>query len=89
MGDLPEERLLCLVRAARMYLDTTASLAPPPRSLFLSPRCPSRCLSRNALSYFLRQVISYAGAIQSDQTSLPRAHSIRGVATSTAFLHNW
>ena len=39
-------------------------------------------------SYFLRLVIP-AGNPQDDQTSLPRAHSIRDVATSAAFLHNW
>ena len=89
VGDLLEERLLCPVRAVRTYLDATSSLAPRPRSLFVSPRCPSRSLSKNALSYFLHQVISTAGAIQGDQSCLPRAHSIRGVATCTAFLHNW
>ena len=35
VGDLPEERLRFPVRAARTYLDTTAPLAPHPRSLFL------------------------------------------------------
>ena len=47
VGDLPEERLLCLVRAVRVYLDTTSSLIPRPRSLFVSPCCPLRALSKN------------------------------------------
>ena len=89
VGDLPEERLLCLVRAVRAYLDITSSLAPCPRLLFVSPRCLSRSLSKNALSYFLRQVISDAGAILDESMGLSRAHSIRGVATSAAFLRNW
>ena len=60
VGDLLEERLLCPVKAVRMYLDTTASLAPRPRSLFVSPRCPSWSLSKNALSYFLRYFFSWS-----------------------------
>ena len=85
---LPEERLLCPVRAVRTCLDATASLSPHPRSLFVSPCCPPRSVSKNALSYFLRQVISSAGALRGDPTSLPRAHSIGGVATSATFLHS-
>ena len=54
VGDLPEERLLCPVRAVRTYLDITASLSPRPRFLFVSPRCPLWSLSKNALSFFLR-----------------------------------
>ena len=33
VGDLPEERLLCPVRAVHVYLEMTSSLAPQPRSL--------------------------------------------------------
>ena len=89
MGDLSEERLLCPVRVVWKYLDTAASLSPRPRSLFVSPHCPLRSLSKNALSYFLRQIISSAGALRGDPTSLRLAHSIGGVATSAAFLHSW
>ena len=76
VGDLPEERFPCSVQAVRIYLDLTSSLSLRPRSLFVSPRCHSRSLSKNALSFFLRQVIFYAGAIQADSSGLPRAHSI-------------
>ena len=44
MGDLPEEGFLCPVRVVGMYLGTAASLAPRPRSLLISPRCPLRSL---------------------------------------------
>ena len=44
---------------------------------------------RNALSSFLRHVISSAGALRGDQTNPPQAHSLRGVATYAAFLRNW
>ena len=99
VGDLPEELFLCPVSALRHYLSRTASLSPRPRSLFVSPRSPSRSLSKNALSFFLRDVIfrasssssSSAGsssASSSRSSSSYRAHSVRGVAASWAFAWN-
>ena len=58
---LDDDLLLCPVRALRIYLDRTASFAPRHR-LFVSPRRPSHSLSKNAVSFFLRDVISSAGA---------------------------
>ena len=81
VGDLPEELLLCPVRALRIYLSRTASLSPSPRSLFVSPRAPSRPLSMNAFSFFLRDLITRA-------SSAFHAHSVRGVAASWAFSRN-
>ena len=46
VGDLPEERLLGPVQALRTYLAATASLAPRPHSLFMSPSFPSRSVQR-------------------------------------------
>ena len=89
VGDLPDELLLCPVRALRSYLSRTSSIAPRPRTLFVSPRS----LSKNALSFFLRDVISraYSSPSSSTSTSAPsssRAHSVRGVAASWAFARN-
>ena len=56
VGDLPDELLLCPVRALRSYLARTSSLSPRPRTLFVSPRS----FSKNALRFFLRDVISRA-----------------------------
>ena len=78
-----------LVRAVQCYLDATSSLTPRPRLLFMSPRCPSLALSKNALSYFLRPVIFDAGAVWDISAGAPRAHSVWGVSTSAAFLWNW
>ena len=89
VGDLPKEHLLCPVYAVRIYLDTTTSLTLRPRSLFVSPRCLLRALSKNVLLLFLRQVISDAGAIWDISAGPPRAHSVRGVATLAVFLCNW
>ena len=49
---LQEELLLCPVRALHIYLDRSASFSPLPRRLFISPRRPSRALSKNAISFF-------------------------------------
>ena len=93
VGDLPDELLLCPVRALRVYLSRTSSIEPRPRTLFVSPRSTSRSLSKNALSFFLRDVISraYSSPSSSTSTSTPsssQAHSVRGVATSWAFARN-
>ena len=58
VGSLPGEMLLCPVRALQVYLRCTASLSSRPQSLLVSPRAPSRPMSKNALSFFLRSVIS-------------------------------
>ena len=95
--DLADELLLCPVRALRSYLSRTSSLTPRP--LFVSPRSPSRSLSKNALSFFLRDVISCAYSSSSSSASSgpsssssapssSRAHSVRGVAASWAFARN-
>ena len=100
VGDLPDELLLCPVRALRSYLARTSSLSSRPRALFVSPRSPSRSLSKNALSFFLRNVISRAYSSSSSSASSSgssssasapsssRAHSVRGVATSWVFARN-
>ena len=58
-------------------------------TLFVSPRSPSRAISKNAISYFLQEVISGDGAVRGDEGPPLRAHSIRRVSTSAAFLQNW
>ena len=55
----------------------------------MSPRSPSRPISRNVVSYFLREVISESGAVKQDVAAPLHAHSVRGVATSVSFLRNW
>ena len=91
VGNDPDELLLCPVRALKIYLERTAPLLPSPRSLFRSPRNPSRQISKNAVSFFLREVISKSYNSSPDPGPSVRigAHSIRGMATSTAFLKNF
>ena len=80
---LDDDLLLCPVRALRICLDRTLSLAPSRRRLFVSPSCPTHAMSKNAVSFFLREVIHGAEA------GTVRAHDIRGVSTSVAFHRNW
>ena len=85
---LPEELLLCPVRSLSAYLTRTSQVVNRPRRLFVSPKCPSRAISKNGISYLLREVIVQSGAsAQSGQA--PRANNIRGIATSSAFFRNW
>ena len=85
---MPEDLLLCPVRALSAYLDRTSGIVDRPRRLFVSSKCPSRAFSKNGISYMLRAVIVQSAA-SSQSGQVPRAHSIRGIATSSAFLRNW
>ena len=80
--------LLCPVRALRLYLLRARSLSPCRHRLFVSPRRLSRAMSKNAVSFFLREVISAAEAARPHVGSL-RAHEVRSVSTSVAFHRNW
>ena len=85
---LDDDILLCPVRALRIYLDRTSTLAPLRHRLFVSPCCPSRTISKNAISFFLRDIITAAGASR-PEVGRVRAHDVRSVSTSVAFHRNW
>ena len=79
---------------------SAGKVASRPRTLFVSLRSPSRSLSKNALSFFLPDVIyrAYSSSSSTSSSSGPStsasapssscAHSVRGVATSWAFARN-
>ena len=85
---LDDDLLLCPVRALCIYLDRTRSLSLLRHRLFVSPRRPSRTMSKNAVSFFLREVIHAAGVSRPEVGSV-RAHEIRSVSTSVTFHRNW
>ena len=87
-ADLSEDLLLCPVRSLSAYVARTSQFVNRPRRLFVSPRCSSCAMSRNGISFFLREVIVHSGA-SSEAVVAPSAHSIRGIATSSAFFRNW
>ena len=85
-----DELLLCPVRAIKKYLKLS-SHPKRAKSLFVSPRNPTRPLSQNACSAFLREVIFNAYQnIKTDTKTFTRinSHEIRGVATSLRFKYN-
>ena len=85
VGDLPE-RVLCLVRAVRYLRRAARSVEFTPSRLFVSPSDPRRSMSKNGMSFFLRQLITESGAVSSSVP--PRAHDIRGIATSLNYYSN-
>ena len=79
------------------FLAKTESVSNPlPRSVIVqsladfvgsvSPSDPKRTMSKNAMSFFLRQLITESGAVSS--LVPPRAHDIRGIATSLNYYSN-
>ena len=85
VGDLPE-RVLCPVCAIRYLRRAARSVEFTPSRLFVSPSDPKRTMSKNAMSFFLRQLITESGAVSS--LVPPRAHDIRGIATSLNYYSN-
>ena len=84
-GDLPE-RVHCPVRAIRYLRKAARSASFIPSRLFISPRNPERAMSKNAMSFYLRQLIVDSGAVSSARP--PRAHDIRGIATPLNYYSN-
>ena len=81
---MPEDLLQCPVRAFSEYLDCTSGIVNRPRRLFISSKCPSRAISKNDISFMLRAFIIQSSA-SSRSGQVPRAPSIGGIATSSAF----
>ena len=84
-GDLAE-RVQCPVRAIKFLRKAAGSASYTPSRLFISPRNPERAMSKYAISFYLRQLITDSGAVFS--SSPPRAHDIRGIATSLNYYSN-
>ena len=81
---LPDEMLLCPVWALSEYVARTSRFVNRPQRLFVSSCSPSRAMSNNGFSYLLLGVIVHFGASSND-VAAPKAHSIRGIVTSSAF----
>ena len=87
-----EEAKLCPVRTLKEYLKRTRPLvAGSHRHLFCSPRKPKRPMSKNGISFFIRDLIKEAHK-ELKEDMLPmlkvRAHDVRAVATSVNFAKN-
>ena len=80
------EWVQCPVRAIKFLRKAARSPSYIPSRLFVSPRNPERAMSKNAISFSLRQLITDGGAVSSSRP--PRAHDIRGIATSLSYYSN-
>ena len=80
------EWVQCPVRAIKFLRKAARSASYIPSRLFVSPRNPERAMSRNAISFSLRQLITGGGAVSSLRP--PGAHDIRGFATSLSYYSN-
>lgn len=91
LGQEEEERVLCLFRALRYYLNRTEKIRGPSSNHWCTVRNPSHPLSKNALSFSLRNLIREAHS-QIKEDILPnfkvRVHDIRVVSTSLAIKRN-
>ena len=87
VGDMEEELFVCPVRCLNYYLHRTRGPVRP-KSLFISPKNNLRAMSKNAMSFFLRDLISTHGSLRSYEGPRPRAHDVRAMATSLAFARN-
>ena len=85
----PDARLLCPVRAVRRYLDLTAIHRPDRNRLFISPGATRKEVSKNTISFWLRQVISRAHSEAGEPVPRPRARETRGIGPSLLFKSNF
>ncbi|XP_068248828.1 uncharacterized protein [Palaemon carinicauda] len=85
----PDHLLLCPVRSLRRYLKRTAAARPHVQALFVSTGRTKRRVTKNSISSWIRKVISSTLNPDSPPSSRPRAHDVRGVATSLAFKRNF
>ncbi|MEL7079715.1 MAG: hypothetical protein AAGM46_28140, partial [Cyanobacteria bacterium J06582_2] len=89
--DSPEDLKNCPVRVLREYCARVGPLRQGHRNLFCAVKNPSRPMSKNGVSFFLREVISKAHEsfpVDSMPLFRVKAYDVRSVATSFAFLRN-
>ena len=90
--DLPD-RLLCPVRAMRLYLHKTKKLRTRDKTALFISHSPKKQgdITSNTISSWIKNVIklAYKNANEQDlSTTLVRAHEVRALATSAAFSVN-
>ncbi|XP_064095190.1 uncharacterized protein LOC135207390 [Macrobrachium nipponense] len=86
-----QERVLCPIRALHHYLEITRSIRGTSESLWCSVKDPSRAMTKNAIAFFLRELIKESHMLcQEENFGLLKfkAHEVRAVATSLAFKRN-
>ncbi|XP_068243498.1 uncharacterized protein [Palaemon carinicauda] len=87
--DDPDHLLLCPVRSLRLYLKRTAAVRPRVQALFASTGRTKRRVTKNTISAWIRRVIHHSLNPDPPPSRRPRAHDVRGIATSLAFKRNY
>ena len=87
-----EDLLLCPIRALRRYLKITSKVRPEYSRLFVSShKKGKKPISKNTISYWIRNVISdaYKNSHERDTELVKvKAHEVRAIATSLLFKKN-
>ena len=89
--DNPNGRLLCPVRAVKLYLRRTAPHRPACERLFLTTGPNPKEIAKNTISFWLRKAIAraYELAGRSLPVPAPRARETRGIAPSLLYRKNF
>ena len=84
-------RLLCPVRAVKVYLDRTAPHRPRCEQLFVTAGRSKKEISKTTVSFWLRKTISRAYELSGTALPVPapRARETRGIAPSILFRKNF
>ena len=84
-------RLLCPVRAVKVYLDSTASHRPRCDRLFVTAGRSKKEIAKTTVSFWLRKTISRAYELSGTALPVPspRARETRGIAPSILFRKNF
>ena len=84
-------RLLCPVRAVKVYLDRTASHCPRCERLFVTAGRSKKEIAKTTVSFWLRKTISRAYELSGTAlpVTAPRARETRGIAPSILFRKNF
>ena len=84
-------RLLCPVRAVKVYLDRTAPHRPRCELLFVTAGRSKKEISKTTVSFWLRKTISRAYELSGTALPVPapRARETRGIAPSILFRKNF
>ena len=84
-------RLLCPVRAVKVYLDRTAPHRPRCERLFVTAGRSKKEISKTTVSFWLRKTLSRAYELSGTALPVPapRARETRGIAPSILFRKNF
>ena len=84
-------RLLCPVRAVKVYLDRTASHRPRCERLFVTAGHSKKEIAKTTVSFWLRKTISRAYELSGTALPVPapQARETRGIAPSILFRKNF